>query len=236
MKDICGIYKIENLINHKCYIGQSIHINRRWYEHRSAMRSDFNYAKQSYLYNAVKKYGENNFSFEIIEECSLEMLNYREIYWIAYYDSYNNGYNLTPGGDQSNSKFMIKIDQYDLNGNYIKTYISISEASRQCEIEAGNIVSCLKGKRPSAGSFQWRYHGEESPGKLIYKPSEAHNWSSSKKAVMQFTKQDEYITTFISAHEAARSLEGHKNSGHISECCLGQRKTAYGYKWKYAND
>jgi group I intron endonuclease len=51
-----GIYKIENLINHKCYIGQSIHIERRWQEHCQS-------SAKSCIANAIKKYGKTNFSF-----------------------------------------------------------------------------------------------------------------------------------------------------------------------------
>lgn len=47
----------------------------------------------------MRKYGLNNFSFKIIEECSEKKLNDREIYWITFYDSYHNGYNETQGGD-----------------------------------------------------------------------------------------------------------------------------------------
>ena len=52
------------------------------------------------LYQAMRKYGIENFSFEVIEECLPEELNEREIYWIDYYDSFNKekGYNMTPGG------------------------------------------------------------------------------------------------------------------------------------------
>ena len=238
MQDICGIYKIENLINHKCYIGQSIHINRRWYEHRSAGRSNLDYAKKSYLYNALKKYGEKNFSFTIIEECenNIDILNAKEIYWIAYYDSYNNGYNLTAGGDNSAFFLKVKIDQYDLLGNFITTFFSISEAARQGFSSSGNIVNCLKGHTPSAGGYQWRYHGEEAPGPLVYKVTDQHDWSSSKRAISQYTKTGQYIATFDSAHDAARSLEGNRSSGHISECCAGKRKSAYGYIWKYTEE
>jgi len=47
----------------------------------------------------MKKYGIENFKFEIIEECSDEEVDTREIYWIDYYDTFKNGYNLTRGGE-----------------------------------------------------------------------------------------------------------------------------------------
>ena len=62
----CGIYKITNKINNKVYIGKSIYIERRWYEHKTDMN---NINKQNHLYNAMRKYGKDNFLFEIIELC-----------------------------------------------------------------------------------------------------------------------------------------------------------------------
>lgn len=93
---ITGIYKITNKINHKVYIGQSQNIFKRWDEHRYSRNCD-----ERPLYRAFRKYGLENFIFEIIEICAIEELNEKEIFWIQYYDSYNKGYNLTPGGDHS---------------------------------------------------------------------------------------------------------------------------------------
>ncbi len=117
-----GIYKIENLINGKCYIGQSIDITRRWRQHRS----DYKDGTVS-LYQAIKKYGLNNFSFEIIEECSVDELDNREIYWIEYYNSYNNGYNETLGG--SNRKAWLKINNEQLQE--IISYLQNTNISQQ---------------------------------------------------------------------------------------------------------
>lgn len=88
------IYKIENLINHKVYIGQTNNLNRRFAEHKSMSQDK----KNKILYMAFKKYGIENFSFEEIEY--VENYNEREKFWIAYYDSYNNGYNMTEGGEE----------------------------------------------------------------------------------------------------------------------------------------
>ena len=92
---ICGIYKIENLITHHVYIGQSVDITTRWRRHRDDAKNN---NKDYPLYRAIKKYGIENFSFEIIEECPREELNDKEKYWIQYFDSYKNGYNQTVGG------------------------------------------------------------------------------------------------------------------------------------------
>ena len=92
-----SIYKIENLINHRIYIGQTNNVKRHFMEHKRGIdpNSDGN---EKVLYKAMRKYGINNFSFEVIEET--EDYNEREKYWIDYYDSFNNGYNMTIGGDE----------------------------------------------------------------------------------------------------------------------------------------
>lgn len=89
-----GIYKITNKVNGKCYIGQSIHIKKRFQEH---IKSKFN----TPLCKAFKKYGIDNFTFEVIEECEEKKLNEREIYYIKFFHSCVDeyGYNLTYGGD-----------------------------------------------------------------------------------------------------------------------------------------
>ena len=88
-----GIYKITNKINGKVYIGQSINIDTRWRQHINAKD---NYA----IHNAIKKYGEENFKFEVLLECPVEMLNVWERDMIALYDCITpKGYNLTEGGE-----------------------------------------------------------------------------------------------------------------------------------------
>ena len=90
----CGIYKIENKINGKSYIGQSANIERRWKSHRVSSKS-----KNDILYQDIRKYGIDFFDFSILEECSQNELNEKETYWIKFCNSYiPNGYNKTFGG------------------------------------------------------------------------------------------------------------------------------------------
>ena len=82
-KDLCGIYKITCVVNNKCYIGQSKSIKKRWYAHKSELRKGTHQNK--YLQRLYNKYGEETFVFEVIEECSLDIIDDRERYWINYF-------------------------------------------------------------------------------------------------------------------------------------------------------
>ena len=101
MKIQCGIYQIRNIINNKMYIGQSINIRRRWWEHKTRVyETDEKYNLP--IYNAMRKYGIDNFEFTIIEECSKELLNEREAYYIKERNTLvPNGYNLSEQPFQS---------------------------------------------------------------------------------------------------------------------------------------
>lgn len=93
---ICGIYKITNTLNGKCYIGQSVDIYKRWVKHKSNCVQ--NQQRNKCLYRAFRKYGIDNFTFEILQKCKKEKLDEREEYWIKKYDSFKNGYNMNSGG------------------------------------------------------------------------------------------------------------------------------------------
>ena len=89
------IYKI-NFSNGKVYIGQTNDFTARRNQHLSDARKGEDYK----IYRAMRKYNTTKDDFEIIESNldSQDLANEREIYWIAFYDSYHNGYNSTPGG------------------------------------------------------------------------------------------------------------------------------------------
>lgn len=95
----CGIYKITNLLNNKCYIGCSKNIEHRWIAHKSESILEHNPQYNYSIHRAFRKYGLDNFKFEIIELTNEMDLFKREVYWIEYYNSYFEGYNETLGGD-----------------------------------------------------------------------------------------------------------------------------------------
>lgn len=111
------IYKIENQINHKVYIGQTNNFEKRMRGHKSVA---FNKNANNYklhLYQAIRKYGWDSFSKEIIEEISdeesQEYVDERERYYIEFYDSTNRekGYNIDLGGQNGVKKQKLTFEQ-----------------------------------------------------------------------------------------------------------------------------
>lgn len=102
MTKFCGIYEIKNVSNEKSYIGSSKNINKRFTQHKFELK--YNRHHNLYLQRAWNKYGENNFDFNIIEECDEFLLEKKEQWYLS---NYNNGklYNIgvVSGGDNISS-------------------------------------------------------------------------------------------------------------------------------------
>ncbi len=92
-RKICGVYKITHIASGKSYIGISKDINRRWAEHKVSKSKN-----NGGIHEAMEKHGIDAFSWQIIEQCNVSLLQDREAHWIAVFDTYRNGYNLTSGG------------------------------------------------------------------------------------------------------------------------------------------
>ena len=93
------IYKVENLVNGKVYIGQTLRtFKERKLQHITELKGG--YKRNSKFQNAWNKYGEQNFTFNIIKYFPVSKLDEKEIYYIEKYDSFKNGYNMTTGGNQ----------------------------------------------------------------------------------------------------------------------------------------
>lgn len=146
-----GIYKITNLLNAKCYIGKSKNIEQRWKEHKVRLCDNRYFDKP--LYKAFRKYGINNFSFEIIEEVLEEsQLDEKEKYWIQFYNSYGaTGYNATIGGDGGQTSIKSKLTEEDV--------INIRKEYAKCNSTAADIYPQYKNKISKRG-FQAVWIGD----------------------------------------------------------------------------
>lgn len=179
MKKI-GIYKITNKITNKNYIGKSKDIEKRIKTHINSVSK-----RKTTLYSAIQSYGWENFEWNIIELCSENELNDKEIYWINYYNSMSpNGYNMKNGGDGGiTSEISLKIwERRRENGTDI-----MSEEQKE-KIKSNSRVwtdeEKIKKSEEMSGEknpFYGKKHSEETKRKL----SESHKnkipWNKGKK-------------------------------------------------------
>ena len=208
------IYKIYNTINDKLYIGKTVStLEDRFNQHIRDSKKDRNEKRP--LYNAMNKYGIECFFIELIEECPLEELSKKESYWIGYYNTYENGYNATLGGD----------------GTILYDYELIVELFNQgftCK-QISDCIGCdikvVRNALISAG----------------LDPMKNMVTQFSKKVGMYDIKTGELLKVFSSQSEGARWLQDNGKttekrigsiSARIGQVCSGKRKTAYKYIWK----
>jgi len=210
------IYKITNDINKKIYIGKTVEtIEKRWKEHIKDSKKKT--SENRPLYRAINKYGIEHFSIEEIEEVQDQfLLSDRERFWIEYFGSFKNGYNATIGGDGR------PYIDYDL---VVATYR---------EVQSENKTAKIMNIHPDTVSYILKAKKEPTLTRL-----EA-SLKTTSKIVNQYTKEGEYIQSFPSARSAAESLNkitatSNGASSHITNVCRGKRKTAYGFKWKFAD-
>lgn len=219
-----GIYKITNSINGKVYVGQAVDIKRRWQEHNSHSFSPTHSSYNHTIHRAIRKYGIENFIFEVLEECSETLLNEKEIYWIAKLNSKQNGYNMTDGGDSTANNWDRRVEQYSLKGEYLATYSAIRLAARKTGIDHATIGRCCNGKIKHAGGYLWVYEGET--------PKIPEKVKLRRKIGQYDLLTNKLIAIHDSAPAAVRAI-GKNNASNIHHACCGRQNQAYGYCWKY---
>lgn len=217
-KAICGIYKITNNTNGKSYIGQSIDIKTRWRNHKTAV-------DDCAIHSAIRKYGVQNFSFEIIEECTSNELNKREIYWMEYYDTKApKGYNIADGGLGGGNRSK-EVLQYDLLGNFVKKFPSAKVAAKELNLCHSVLCACCRHEIKTCGDFQWKYSDDSQ---FDINPVKRDN---KKVKIGQYDLDRNLIKIFNSAKEASK-ITGTSYSG-ICKACNGTIKTSGGYIWSW---
>lgn len=126
-----------------------------------------------------------------------------------------------------------KVSQYDLNGNIVKIWSSIADASRELKMSKQSIYQCCSdcyANCKTAGGFIWKYHEDELTKECI----ELCNKKWNEKSIAQYSLLGELICVFKNMAEAER--ETGVSHSHISNCCKGKRKTAGGFTWRYYED
>ena len=248
---ICGIYKITAKHNGKIYIGQSKDIHNRWIGHwKQVARGD-----SDYLHNSMRKYGKENFEYEIIEECGQDIINEREIYWIEYFNSYNNGYNLTLGGEgvkgkqysfdaKENMRNYAKehniskpILQIDIHGNIIKEWRSCKEIGKLTNMLSTNIHDCVKhkdGYRLAYG-YIWIYKDEYLTKGLDIDLYLSINKDIAYSKIYQIDKNNVIVKIWNNINEIIDENPNYCKSS-IYSVCNKCAKTVYKYVWVYEKD
>lgn len=244
--DQCGIYSITNKLNGKRYIGQTYNFKYRWMRHRSYLKH--NTEHNAHLQNAWNKYGSENFEFEIIENCPFNQLDEREIFWINYFDSKDNGYNFADGGlgckgykhseEEIRKMRMIQnpkpIVMLDLQGNYIREFISAGEAGDYLgKTSVSGIKRCCeKDKYKKAYGYIWVYKEDFDSDNidLDYYLSKNKNLP---KPVLQYDKNMNLVHEYCSAYE---TKEYGFDSSTVSMACNGKYDTYMGYIWRWKNN
>ena len=198
------IYKIVNSVNGKVYIGKTEQcFKKRFKQHCLDSKKDR--CEKRPLYSAMRKYGIDKFSVELI--CETNTPEADEIRLIAEYGSYSYGYNATMGGD---GKKRIDIDE----SSAVKMYCDqLNTTAMDVAVEFGISVDTMRAILKARG--------------VVLRRSSEY----TRRAVKQYSKDGEFIRLFQSAIEAAKSL-GRSDASHISACVRGKRKSAYGFIWK----
>lgn len=202
------IYKFTNKHNNKVYIGQtSLDPNIRY---RSHVNSSYNVKSNDYdcvIHRAIRKYGIDSFDFEIVEEIDNKHLDAREVYWIKFYNSYFNGYNMTIGGNGAK--------KYDDNMllECWNTSDNIVEAANEIGCDRGHLSKRLQSIGVNKCDIKKkRYKSiQNKRGFLIYK----------------YDLNGNYLESFSSINDARRKT----GISHIELCIDGKTNTAGGYIW-----
>lgn len=223
-----GIYCIENIVNHKKYIGQSTDVEERWRKHVSELKHGHHH--NDYLQKSWNKYGENNFKFYILEYCDINILDDREIYWINFYNtiSRDNGYNLKSGG-QNGGSILSEYSKEKLRESIKNSYNN----SNLREIRSFNALAQwnnpkIKEKITGENNGMYgRHHTDEVKKKIseLNKGKPSHRRNKTPVFCIELNKK------FLDATTAATELS--IDSCGILKVCRKERKTCGGYHWEF---
>ena len=218
------IYKIENKIDGKIYVGQTQRtLEERMKEH---LKKSCTVYGNSYIDRAIKKYGIEIFSVEIVEECeTLDELNEREIFWIKFYNCKKpNGYNLTDGGEGTSGHIVTEETRKKISESHKGKNGRICSKETKAKISMANkgrIVS------PEVRAILSAKH----KGKKL---------SDSTKAKMAKSKKNKRIVRCIETGKIFESISTaakwtNITSSTLSNALAGRILTAGGYHWEFVN-
>lgn len=239
------IYCIENTVNNKCYIGQTVQrFGRRKVSHLFDLRhNQHNYKLQK----DYDKYGEDVFEWIVLEKGfdSIEELNEAEQFWIGNFSSHLHGYNIHLGNNKpfeiseeslrkKDGLFRIPVCKYSLDGDLLGIYDSITEASEDVDVAVNTLVVCLQGRTKTSAGYQWRYLNENIDE--LDEIKTANKRRGSTKKVAKYSIHGELIDTYNSPTEAADDVDRHPQMIRSSCRKIKGCDTAAGFQWRYYED
>lgn len=210
------------------YIGQTIQSGKkRYYDHWRVAEKD---ERTDKLHTFLKEHiNEKNFFEFIILEDNIEdknKLNELESFYIEKYDTYNNGFNSYKQSNTINlNPYSKKVNWFDNEKRYIKTFNSIVEAERETGVNVSNISHCCNHIQTKTSKGWFRFCGDESPLEDSYRPGV----SLSVEKLDPFTL--EVIAEYPSLQIAEQ--ENHITSGYLSFVCSGKKYSAKGFLYRY---
>ena len=215
------IYLLRNIINGKVYVGKTLKDpEKRLKEHLSDRLKPSEQHRP--LYKAMNKYGPESFILEIVEECQAEEAADKEIYWIAYYNSYHYGYNATKGGDGK-----MYINHAKILDLFDNTKMTQKEIAKECGC-------CVDTVREVVGNNRENVDWSK---RLINNPSVSKNLLTHPKPVICLETGTIFHSTIAAGNWLTEIGKSPNNNSHnkVSAVCNGKRKQAYGYHWRYLN-
>ena len=226
------IYKVTNLQNNLIYIGltsTSLQLRRKRHYNEA-----FSNKANSDFHKALQEFKEKDFSWEIIEDnIPIEQLGEREKYWIKYYDSYHNGYNMNSGGANGDNFRNWRKDNPELASYYAKL-----GNQKMKEILQKNPQLEQKRKENAKNSCinYYNAHKEEVKQKS-YETYLKHKEIANKNLIEANKKRSKKVLCvetgiiYESASEAAR--KNNLSQGNLSAVCRGEREICGKKHWKY---
>lgn len=231
-----GIYKIVNLVNNKLYIGSSKNLIKRWYMHKWKLNKGIHHC--IHLQLSYNKHGEENFKFEIIENCSLDQLILREQF---YLDAIKPEYNICKIAGTTKSRILseehkIKIGLSNKGrkltkehkrqiSEFMKTRVCSQETRAKMSVRSKIRVCSQETKEKISKIHKGKKLTEENKQKLI---------NSRRKFIVIIGFNDNMCIKFQSLHEACKELKIDNSS--LRKVLKGKAKTCGGYRWLYEKD
>lgn len=243
------IYITTNHINGKQYIGQKKYDkSNKWKKYLGSGIA---------LKRAIEKYGESNFSKEIIEECQTkEILDDREKYWINYYNAVDSDdfYNIASGGDGGNTIVGYSEEQMEQYKEYKrKLHKEVAPKGELCAVSKlteKQVLEIIERLKKNDFNLDIANDYKVSPGtiddirnhktwkslteNIIFDDISSRKRPRGTKPVVQYSEDGKYIATYKSARDVQRELG--ISYKLVSAVCNGTKRIAHGFIWRFEGD